>query len=187
MTVAPARDRILESAYELFSTRGIRAVGIDEVIERAAVAKATLYRHFPSKDELVLAFLRQREVVWTHGWVEAEARKRGAAPDERLLAIFDLFDEWFHRADFEGCSFVNVLLETANLEHPVGRASAEHLENIRTVLRALADEAGLRSTDEFARSFDILMKGSIVQACEGDLDAARRAKEMARDLIEKYR
>jgi len=186
MTVAPARDRILESAYELFSTRGIRAVGIDEVIERAAVAKATLYRHFPSKDELVLAFLRQREVVWTHGWVEAEARKR-AAPAERLLAIFDLFDEWFHRADFEGCSFVNVLLETANLEHPVGRASAEHLENIRTVLRALADEAGLRSTDEFARSFHILMKGSIVQAGEGDLDAARRAKEMARDLIEKYR
>jgi hypothetical protein len=101
--------------------------------------------------------------------------------------IFDLFDEWFHRADFEGCSFVNVLLETANLEHPVGRASAEHLENIRTVLRALADEAGLRSTDEFARSFHILMKGSIVQAGEGDLDAARRAKEMARDLIEKYR
>jgi AcrR family transcriptional regulator len=187
VTVAPARDRILESAYQLFSTRGIRAVGIDEVIERAAVAKATLYRHFPSKDELVLAFLRQREAVWTHGWVEAEVRKRASAPDEQLLAIFDLFDEWFHRADFEGCAFVNVLLETANLEHPVGRASAEHLENIRTVLRALADEAGLRLTDEFARSFHILMKGSIVQAGEGDLDAARRAKEMARDLIEKYR
>jgi len=187
VAVAPARDRILDSAYVLFSARGIRAVGIDEVIERAAVAKATLYRHFPSKDELVLAFLRQREVVWTHGWVEAEARRRGSAPDEQLLAIFDLFDELFHRADFEGCSFVNVLLETANLEHPVGRASAEHLENIRTVLRDLAEEAGLRSTEEFARSFHILMKGSIVQACEGDLDAARRAKEMARDLIEKYR
>ncbi len=108
-----ARDRILESAYELFSTRGVRAVGIEEVIERAAVAKATLYRHFPSKDELVLAFLKQREVVWTHGWVEAEARKRGATPEECLLAIFDLFDEWFHRPDFEGCSFVNILLETA--------------------------------------------------------------------------
>jgi AcrR family transcriptional regulator len=182
-----ARERILESAYDLFSTKGVRAVGIEEVIERAAVAKATLYRHFPSKDELVLAFLRQREVVWTHGWVEAEARKRGSTPEERLLAIFDLFDEWFHRVDFEGCSFVNVLLETPNPEHPVRRASAEHLENIRTVLRSLADEADLRSTDEFARSFHILMKGSIVQAGEGDLDAAKRAKAMARDLIEKYR
>jgi AcrR family transcriptional regulator len=182
-----ARERILASAYELFSTKGVRAVGIEEVIERAAVAKATLYRHFSSKDELVLAFLRQREIVWTHGWVEAEARKRGSTPEACLLAIFDLFDEWFHRPDFEGCSFVNILLETADLEHPVGRASADHLENIRSVLRSLAEEAGLRSTDEFVRSFHILMKGAIVQAGEGDVDAAKRAQAMARDLIERYR
>jgi AcrR family transcriptional regulator len=174
MSAAPAaRDRILESAYELFSTRGVRAVGIDEVIERAAVAKATLYRHFPSKDELVLAFLEQREVVWTHGWLEAEARRRGATPEEQLLAIFDLFDGWFHRADFEGCSFVNVLLETADRKHPVARASVEHLENMRSVLRYLAGEAGLRSTDEFARSLDILLKGAIVQAAKAT--SARRS------------
>ena len=182
-----ARDRILDSAYDLFSRRGIRAVGIEEVIERAAVAKATLYRHFPSKNDLVLAFLRKREEVWTHGWVETEARRRGVTPEASLLCIFDLFDEWFHRSDFEGCSFVNVLLETADLGHPVGRASADHLENIRNVLRSLAVEAGLRDTDEFARSFHILMKGCIMQAGEGDRDAAKRAKEMARDLIEKYR
>ena len=182
-----ARERILWSAYDLFSHRGVRAVGIEEVIARAAVAKATLYRHFPSKEDLVLAFLRKREEVWTHDWVEAEARRRGTTPEERLLAIFDLFDEWFHRSDFEGCSFVNVLLETADRDHPVGRASAEHLENIRDVLRSLATEADLRDADAFARSFHILMKGSIVQAGEGDVDAARRAKEMARDLIEKYR
>jgi AcrR family transcriptional regulator len=182
-----ARDRILESAYELFSRRGVRAVGIEEVIERAAVAKATLYRHFPSKEDLVLAFLRKREEVWTHGWVETEARRRGASPEDALLAIFDLFDEWFHRGDFEGCSFVNVLLETANLDHPVGRASAEHLENIRTVLRSLAEDAGLREPESFARSLHILMKGAIVQAAEGDRDAAKRAHEMARDLIAKYR
>jgi AcrR family transcriptional regulator len=182
-----ARDRILQSAYDLFSRRGIRAVGIEEVIERAAVAKATLYRHFPSKDDLVLAFLRRREEVWTHGWVEAEARSRGGTPAGALLAIFDLFDEWFHQADFEGCSFINVLLETADLGHPVGRASADHLENIRTVVRTLAGEAGLRDPDEFARSFHILMKGSIVQAGEGDADAAKRARSMAADLIEKYR
>ncbi|HET6943995.1 MAG TPA: helix-turn-helix domain-containing protein [Gaiellaceae bacterium] len=188
MSVEPAaRERILESAYDLFSRKGVRAVGVEEVIERAAVAKATLYRHFPSKDDLVLAFLRRREEVWTHGWVEAEARRRGASPEDRLLAIFDLFDEWFHRDDFEGCAFINVLLETANLKHPIGRASANHLENIRAILGTLADEAELRDPDEFAKSFHILMKGSIVQAGEGDLEAAARAKEMARDLIEKYR
>ena len=188
MSVEPAaRERILESAYDLFSRKGVRAVGVEEVIERAAVAKATLYRHFPSKDDLVLAFLRRREEVWTHGWVEAEARRRGASPEDRLLAIFDLFDEWFHRDDFEGCAFINVLLETANLKHPIGRASADHLENIRGILGTLADEAELHDPDEFAKSFHILMKGSIVQAGEGDLEAAARAKEMARDLIEKYR
>jgi AcrR family transcriptional regulator len=188
VTVAPAaRERILESAYELFSTRRVRAVGVEEVIERADVAKATLYRHFPSKDDLVLAFLRRREEVWTHGWVETEARRRGSSPEQRLLSIFDLFDEWFHRADFEGCSFINVMLETASLDHPIGRASADHLENIRGVLGQLAEEAGLRDPDEFAKSFHIRMKGSIVQAGEGDVEAAARAKEMARSLIEKYR
>ena len=183
----PARERILESAYGLFSHRGVRGVGIDEVIENASVAKATLYRHFESKDELVLEFLRVRELRWTYGWVEAEARRRGGTPEGSLLAIFDLFDEWFHSTDFEGCSFVNVLLETSDLDHPIGAASAFHLANIRGVLRTLAEEANLRDPDTFALSFHILMKGSIVQAGEGDRDAAKRAQAMARLLIEQYR
>jgi AcrR family transcriptional regulator len=186
-TRADARERILDSAYELFSRRGIRAVGVDEVIERAAVAKATLYRHFSSKDELVLAFLQQRERLWTKDWVEAEARRRGATPEERLLAIFDLFDEWFRREDFEGCSFINVLLETNDRGHAIGRASAVHLANIRAVLRSLAEEADLREPEQFAHSFHILMKGSIVAAGEGDRDAARRAQAMARLLIAQHR
>jgi AcrR family transcriptional regulator len=182
-----ARERILESAYALFSRSGLRAVGIDDVIDHASVAKATLYRHFASKDELALAFLARREERWTHGWVEQEARQRGTTPEEQLLAIFDLFDEWFHRPDFEGCSFINVLLEVGDLGHPVGRASADHLANIRTVIATLAEEAGLREPEEFARSWHILMKGSIVQAGEGDLEAAKRAQRMARLLLDEYR
>jgi AcrR family transcriptional regulator len=182
-----ARERILGTAYELFSQRGIHDVGIDELVERAGVAKATLYKHFPSKDELVLAFLEQREQIWTYGWVESEARRRGATPEEQLLAIFDLFDEWFHRDDFEGCSFVNTLLEFGDLDHPVGRASADYLENIRSVIRSLALAAGLRDADGFALSWHILMKGSIVQAAEGDHDAARRAQALGSLLIEQHR
>src|SRR5712691_3643859 len=120
-TQSDARKRILDSAYELFSRRGIRDVGIDEVVERASVAKATLYRHFRTKDDLVLAFLEQREQLWTLQFVEAEARRRGATPEEQLLAIFDVFDEWFRRSDFEACSFINVLLEMG-VEHPAGKA-----------------------------------------------------------------
>src|SRR5918997_7119329 len=117
-----ARERVLDTAYELFSRRGIRGVGVEEVIERAGVAKATLYRHFPSKDDLVLAFLERREERWTRGLVEAEARRRGETPEERLLAVFDVFDEWFRGAAFDTCAFINVLLELGD-GHPAGRAS----------------------------------------------------------------
>ena len=180
------RERILDTAYELFSRRAIRDVGIDEVIERAGVAKATLYRHFPSKDDLVIAFLERREERWTVAWVEAEARRRGSTPEEQLLAIFELFDEWFHRDDFEACSFINVLLEMGPA-HPVGEASVRHLESIRSVVARLAEEAALRDPESFARSWHILMKGSIVSAAEGDAEAAQRARSMAILLIEQHR
>jgi AcrR family transcriptional regulator len=181
-----ARKRILDASYELFSQRGIRGVGINEVIERAGVATATLYRHFPSKDRLVLAFLEMREQRWTHGLVEAEAQRRGSDPEKRLLAIFDVFDEWFHRDDFEACSFINVLLEMGP-QHPAGDASVEYLKHIRSIVERFADEAGLRDTDSFARSWQILMNGSIVSAAEGDVEAARRSKAMAQLLIDQYR
>jgi AcrR family transcriptional regulator len=181
-----ARERILDASYELFSQRGIRAVGVNEVIERANVATATLYRHFPSKDELVLAFLKLREQRWTKDFIEAGAISRGTDPEERLLAIFDVFDEWFHRDDFEACSFINVLLEMGP-EHPAGGASVWHLDQIRSIVRRLADEAGLHDTESFARSWHILMKGSIISATEGDTEAARRGKSMAGLLIEQHR
>ncbi len=185
-TGVSARERILDAAYELFSRRGIQAVGVSEVIERAGVATATLYRHFPSKDKLVLAFLDLREQRWTKDMIEAGAMRRGSNPEERLLAIFDVLDEWFHRDDFEAGSFIKVLLELGP-EHPAGGASVRHLEQLRAIVRRLAEEAGLCDTDSFAHSWHILMQGSIVVAAEGDAQAARRGKAMARLLIDQYR
>lgn len=182
-----ARVRILNSAYELFSRRGIRDVGIDEVISRSGVAKATLYRHFPSKNALVLAFLQQREDRWTIDLVEAESDKRGETPEQRLLAIFDVFHDWFQRRDeFEACSFINVLLEMG-AAHPAGVACIRHLDNIRSIVRERAGQAGLLDPAGFAHSWHILMKGSIIAAAEGDLAAAQRAKTMAGWLIERHR
>jgi AcrR family transcriptional regulator len=181
-----ARGRILESAYELFARRGVRGVGIDEVIAHAGVAKATLYAHFPSKDDLVVAFLERREQRWTLVFVEAEARRRGTTPEEQLLAIFDAFDEWFRQDDFESCSFIRLLLEMGP-DHVVGRASVRHLDTIRAIVRTLAQEAGLRDSEGFAYSCQLLMQGSIVAAAAGDADAAQRAKAMAITLIEQHR
>lgn len=181
-----ARDRLIETAYQLFARHGIQAVGVDEIIRRADVAKATFYNHFASKDDLVLEFLNLREQRWTLAWIDAEARRRADTPEEQLLTIFDLFDEWFHREDFEADSFVNVLLELGPT-HPAGKASIEHLGNVRAIITQLAEEAGLRATESFTRSWHILMKGSIVCAAAGDPEAAKRAQAMAKLLIEQHR
>src|SRR3954467_8077216 len=92
-----ARERILSAAYDLFSRRGVRAVGIDAIIAQSGVARMTLYRHFASKEQLVLAYLERREELWTRRWLQAEVEQRASDPAERLLAIFDVFDAWFRR------------------------------------------------------------------------------------------
>jgi AcrR family transcriptional regulator len=182
-----ARERILGAAYELFGRRGIRAVGTDEVIARAGVAKATLYRHFATKDELVLAVLERREELWTHGLIEAQSELLGNTPEERLLAIFDVMHDWFQSRDgFEGCSFINVLLELG-ADHPAGRASVGHIDNVRDIVRQRALAAGLTDVEDFASSWHILMKGAIILAAVGDLEAAHRAQKMASSLIEQHR
>ena len=106
-----ARERIIEAAYDLFSRQGTRAVGVDAIIERSGVAKMTLYRHFRSKQDLVLAFLQRREQLWTMDWLAREIRARATDPKGRLLAVFDVFHDWFQSPTFEGSPFINVLLE----------------------------------------------------------------------------
>lgn len=179
-------ERILSVAYELFSRRGIRDVGVNELIERSGVAKATFYRHFPSKDSLVLAFLEQRDKLWTVEAIVSPARRRGQTPVERLLAIFDVLGEWFQRDDFEGSTFTQVLLEMGP-SHPLGQASINYLAKLRGHVQALAEEAELVDPDGFARSWQILMKGSIISATGGDLDAGKRARQMAAWLIEHHK
>jgi AcrR family transcriptional regulator len=181
-----ARARILDTAYHLFARQGTRSVGIDTIIEKSGVAKMTLYRHFRSKQDLVIAFMERREKVWSTGWLMAEVCKRSINPRERLLAIFDIFDEWFSTEDFEGCSFINVLLEYQPRE-PLHDAAAKHLANIRGFLTELAVESGIPDAQAFADTWHILMKGSIISACEGNRKAAQEAKKAATLLLDNWR
>lgn len=180
---AGAGERVLKAAYELFSRQGVQATGIDAIISRAGVARQTLYRHFDSKEALVLAFLERREELWTRRWLQREVEDRASEPTARLLAIFDVFDQWFHRRDFEGCSFINVLLEHPDPRDPIHRASAVRLAEIRDFVEDLASHAGIAQAGDFARQWHILMKGSIVAAGEGDREAARRAKAVGTALL----
>lgn len=185
--VAPsARERLIETSYDLFTRRGIGDVGVDEIVAKAGVAKATLYRHFPSKDDLVLAFMDRRAQVWTDDVIDRQPAVRAADPTDQLLVLFDVLDEWFHRRqDYEACSFVKVLFEVGT-EGRVGEACVGHLDRIREILRRRADRAGLRDPAGLAWALNILVKGSIVCAAEGDLDAARRAKPIAALLLAEH-
>jgi AcrR family transcriptional regulator len=180
------RDRILDAAYELFSRGGVRAIGVDTITAEAAVAKMTLYRNFASKNELALAFLALREERWTIGWVQGEVQRRASTPAGQLLAIFEIFSEWFAREDFEGCAFVTSLLEFEDRADPVRQACVTHLANIRAFVCELATAAGVEDPQRFAAQWHILMKGSIVAAHEGDREAAHAARELGVLLLERH-
>jgi hypothetical protein len=109
--------------------------------------------------------------------------RRARTPAGRLLAAFDVFDEWFRRPNFEGCSFVKVLFEHSDRGHPVRKAAKAHLATIRAFLRQLAKDGGVRGADAFARQWQMVMMGSIVAASAGDKDAALRGKEMGLLLL----
>ncbi|MEE2523138.1 TetR/AcrR family transcriptional regulator [Pseudarthrobacter sp. J75] len=183
----PPRQRILDASFELFARRGIRDVGVDELIAKSKVAKATFYKHFHTKDDLVRAYLER--------WYEernetidkaAAARRSSGSPEQAILAIFDVFDDWFQRGAAEVSTFLHVMIEMGP-DHPLGKASIEYLARTRRQLACLAVDAGIRDPESFAWSLHILLKGSIVASAEGDHHAAARARQMAALLIDLHR
>ena len=180
-----ARERILEAAYDLFAHQGTRSVGVDAIIERSGVAKMTLYRHFKSKQDLVLAFLQRREALWTEDWLIREVSVRASDPKERLLAIFDAYHDWFQSGDFEGCAFINVLLEYP-ADNPLHVAAAGHLARMREFVRDLASQAGIEGAPSFCETWHMLMKGSTIAAAEGNREAALQAKRAAALILENW-
>jgi AcrR family transcriptional regulator len=177
--------RIVTTAYDLFSRRSIRDVGVNELIESSGVAKSTFYRHFPSKDDLVLAVLALRDQVW-FGDVVAEAKRRSAAPEEELLVIFDVFADRLGSGGYKSNMLIKVLMEMGP-DHPLGRASVQYLARIRGYVQTLAEDAGLERCELFARAWHLLLKGSIISAMEGDREAVKLAQQLAESLIERHR
>ena len=179
-----ARTRVLETAYSLFSRHGIHKIGIDRIINEAGVAKMTLYRHFASKDDLVLAFLALREQRWTLDWLAAEVDRRGDGPLSRLLVPFDVLDEWFQSPDFESCAFMRTLLEVPDSSDAVHAAAVGHLDTVKAMLADDARAAGIEDPEEIALQIQILMMGSIMSATRGDRQAGRRARDVTARLLE---
>ncbi len=160
------RDQLVEAALELFGQEGFHATGIDRVLEVAGVAKMTLYNHFRSKEELILAVLRVRDERWRNQFMLGVER-RAKDPRDRLLAIFDELGDWFADPGFSGCMFINATAEYADQDDPIHAASAEHKRLIEKYVRELAAQAGAREPGVLASQLCLLMEGAVVytQVC----------------------
>lgn len=173
-----ARSRILAAAQDLFEARGIRGVGVEELITHSGVAKATFYRHFRSKDRLILACLegwgRARSAV-----VEA-VRGRGRRGKEALLAVFDDLDGLLRQGKVPG-ALEQVIIEMGP-EHPLAGAAARQLDTTLAQIEEIAADAGLEDPEGLACTLQALICGAVIAAAEGDEHAAARAKKMASAL-----
>ncbi len=177
------RDHLVDTALEMFCRDGFHATGIDKILAQAGVAKMTLYNHFRSKDELILAVLRRRDERFRRAFVRAVER-RAAAPRERLLAIFDALEEWFCRNDFTGCTFINASAEYTAQDDPIHALSAEHKRLVEAYIRELAEAAEAADPDALARSLMLLVEGATALAhVTGAPDWARHARAAAEVLI----
>ena len=177
------REKLVQTALTLFSKHGIRATGIDTIVAEAGVAKMTLYNHFKSKDELVVAALRRFDEEFRNALMRAVERK-GRTPSERLLALFDFLDGLCNRADFFGCKFINASAEYTAHDHPVHIAAAEHKKLVLIYVRNLAAAAGAQGPDQLSEQLFFLMEGALVAAhVSGQTDACIKARRAAEVLI----
>src|SRR5215207_9070760 len=174
---ADARERLLETADRLFYADGVRAVGIDRVIAEAGVAKATLYAHFPSKDDLILAVLRYRTAAVVAFFTEATARHRKRVKDP-LRAFFAALKEWFLSPGFRGCAFQNAAVELADLAHPGTVFVRGHKKRFHDTLAGLVREAVGPAGEAVIPAVAVLVEGAIMTAL---IDHSPAAADVAPD------
>lgn len=174
-----ARERLVEAAEKLFYAEGIRAVGVERLLAESGVGRASFYRHFDSKDDLVVTMLRGYDERW-RSWLAQAVADRGGSP----LAVFDALAESFASEDFRGCASINAMVEITDATSPAHRVAAEHKRSVTAYLEELLASAGHPEPAALAERFILLLDGATVTALrERSAEPARRAKEMAAMLL----
>jgi AcrR family transcriptional regulator len=177
-----ARDKILATAFRLFYAQGLRAAGIDTIIAESGVAKATFYKYFPAKDDLILAYLEKVDGVWS-GQLQAAAEAAGPDPADQLVGLFDALASACRRDGYRGCAFINAAAESASGTRVHARTVA-HKQHILAWVRGLAEQAGARNPDQLARSLTLLLDGGLASGVlDADPDAAVAARATAAQLV----
>ncbi len=179
---ASARERILQTAFRLFYAHGVRGVGVDTVIAESGVAKATLYKHFRSKDDLVLAYLDEVDRIW-RGQLEAAAEAAGADPRDQLVGMFDALVTSCRSDSYHGCAFINTAAESTP-GSTVHARTVEHKDAVRAWVRDLAGAAGASDPDGLATSLTLLLDGGLASGVlDRDPAVAEAARRAARALV----
>jgi AcrR family transcriptional regulator len=181
------RERLVHVAIELVYAHGFQAVGVDQVIAAAGVSKTTFYKHFESRDDLLVAAIRTRDQWESQGFNAALQKLAPDDPRAKLLAIFDVLDTWFNSPDFHGCQFINAAAEFPNPHDPVHAVAAEHKRKNRDMSRDLARAAGAADPESFADQYTALVEGTLVmRQIHGRNDAARVIKPAAAALVAQH-
>lgn len=179
----PKRDHLLDTADRLFYRDGFHAVGIDTILAEAGLAKMTLYHHFASKEELIVASLERRGAAILRAR-EAALAAAGTSPRKRLLALFDSFEAWFTSRDFNGCAFIRAAGEYPELDSPVHQVVVRQKQATRTLLEQLLDEMEVPGAAVLAEQIQLLLEGAIVMAhTRGDPACIKPAREAALALV----
>ena len=177
------REKLIDTALELFCQNGFHATGIDKILAVAGVSKMTLYKYFISKDELIIAALRRKDEQYRN-WLMQEVERYAKTPDERILAVFDALDVWFNQETFRGCVFVNAAAEYSERNNPVHLVSAEHKRLVCIYIAKLVMDAGYEDPEELAEQLLLIMEGAMIAAhVLGEKDVAHRAKQSAIRLL----
>ena len=185
-TRPPARERILDTAFRLFYAHGPRGAGVDSVIAESGVAKATLYKHFPRKDDLVLAYLDKVDGLW-FGQLRAAARAAGDDPGDQLVGMFDALSSACRREGFHGCAFINTAAESPS-GSVVHARTVEHKNVVRAWVTDLARRHGAVDPDLLARQLTLLIDGGLsAGVLDADPRSAVAAQEAARALVDASR
>ncbi|PJI99395.1 TetR family transcriptional regulator [Acidovorax sp. 69] len=159
----PARDRLLLTAHALFYRDGIRATGIDRVIAESGVTKVTFYRHFPSKNDLICAYLEYRHAGWIAWFAAALERHGGASGMDALVATLS---EWFGRDDFRGCAFINSVGEVGSTVPEVVAIAQRHKREMTDLVATLLPPGVQRARD--AEAVTLVVEGAIVRVQMGE-------------------
>ena len=177
------REHLINTAIELFCERGYHATGIDKIIEKAGVSKKTLYTHFRSKEELIIAALRQHDGLFRNNLMR-QVDSLADTPLEKLLAIFDVAEAWFSQKKFFGCMFINVIGEYSEKDSPIRDICKQFKRLMRDYIRDLCVQTGAEEPDILADKLALLFEGAVVTSQVSQKPkAAQTAKDIARPLI----